>query len=138
MMEKEEKNMPEWKKHVPYEKSEAAQHEKHREPAKPVKEAAKVSKEKAGAPVRRIVEEKEARREAVPEKMGRRTEETWDACGKVHTESKRCEIIEYSGQKFHVCGECIPPVHENPADFLAGKKGTASQSEDFDVCGPKK
>jgi len=135
-MVKEEKNMPDWKKRVPYEKSEAATHEKHREPARPVKEAAKAPEKKAVAPVRRAVEEKKAMKEAVPERMGARREAVCDACGKVHTETTRCEIFEYAGEKFHICGECIPPVHENPADFLAGKKGTTPQSEDFDICGP--
>jgi len=55
-----------------------------------------------------------------------------DACGRDH--SDRCEIYEYSGQKFNICGECIPAVHENPADFLAGKKGTMSELESFDPC----
>lgn len=59
-----------------------------------------------------------------------------DACGRDH--SDKCEIIDYAGSKFNVCGGCIPEVKENPADFLAGKKGTAPESEDFDVCGPKK
>lgn len=137
-MVKEEKNMPEWKKRVPYEESEAAYHEKHREQAKPVKEEVKHPKERAAVPARPAAEEKKAPRMAVPERKGRVTEATCDACGRVHKESDRCEMFEYSGQTFHICGECIPPVHENPADFLAGKKGTATQSEDFDVCGPRK
>lgn len=45
-----------------------------------------------------------------------------DACGRTH--SDKCEIIKYEGVDFNVCGECIPEVRENPADFLAGKKGT--------------
>jgi hypothetical protein len=56
-----------------------------------------------------------------------------DACGRDH--SDRCDIIDYAGQKFKVCGECIPAVRENPADFLAGKKGTESESDSMDVCG---
>ena len=59
-----------------------------------------------------------------------------DACGRDH--SDKCEIVDYGGQKFNVCGECIPGVMENPADFLAGKKGTPSEAEDFDACGPGK
>ena len=59
-----------------------------------------------------------------------------DACGRRH--SNQCEIYEYAGQKFNVCGGCIPAVHENPADFLSGKKGTESESTTFDVCGPEK
>ena len=56
-----------------------------------------------------------------------------DACGRDH--SDKCEIVDYAGQKFNVCGGCIPEVKENPADFLAGKKGTSTQAQDFDVCG---
>lgn len=48
-----------------------------------------------------------------------------DACGRKH--SDRCETINYAGQDFRVCGECIPPTKENPSDFLAGKKGTEPQ-----------
>lgn len=59
-----------------------------------------------------------------------------DACGRDH--SDKCDVIDYAGQKFNVCGECIPEVKENPADFLAGKKGTDPESKDFDVCGPGK
>jgi hypothetical protein len=59
-----------------------------------------------------------------------------DACGRDHSDN--CDIIDYAGQKFNVCGECIPEVRENPADFLAGKKGTEPESKDFDVCGPGK
>jgi hypothetical protein len=59
-----------------------------------------------------------------------------DACGKDH--SSKCDTIEYAGQKFTVCGGCIPEVRENPADFLAGKKGTDPESKDFDVCGTEK
>jgi len=55
-----------------------------------------------------------------------------DACGRDH--SDMCEIIEFSGQKFNVCGGCIPAVKENPADFLAGKKHTEQDSTAFDVC----
>jgi hypothetical protein len=29
-------------------------------------------------------------------------------------------------------------VKENPADFLAGKKGTDPESKDFDICGTGK
>ena len=47
-------------------------------------------------------------------------------------------MIDYAGQKFNVCGGCIPEVKENPADFLAGKKGTDPESKDFDICGPEK
>jgi ribosome-binding protein aMBF1 (putative translation factor) len=49
-----------------------------------------------------------------------------DACGRDH--SDKCDTIDYAGQKFNVCGECIPEVKENPADFLAGKKGTDPES----------
>lgn len=59
-----------------------------------------------------------------------------DACGRDH--SDRCEMINFAGQRFNVCGECIPPVKENPADFLAGKKGTEPESTTFDVCGPER
>lgn len=59
-----------------------------------------------------------------------------DACGRDH--SDKCDIIDYAGQKFNVCGECIPAVRENPADFLAGKKGTSSEAEDFEICPPGK
>jgi hypothetical protein len=59
-----------------------------------------------------------------------------DACGRDH--SDRCDSIDFAGQKFIVCGECIPAVRENPADFLAGKKGTDPESKDFDVCGTEK
>src|SRR5208337_4284036 len=45
-----------------------------------------------------------------------------DACGRRH--SDRCDTIDYAGVDFNVCGTCIPAVRENPADFLAGKKGT--------------
>ncbi len=59
-----------------------------------------------------------------------------DACGKDH--SSKCDVIDFAGQNFTVCGECIPEVKENPADFLAGKKGTDPESKDFDICGPGK
>jgi ribosome-binding protein aMBF1 (putative translation factor) len=59
-----------------------------------------------------------------------------DACGKRH--SANCDIVDYAGAKFNVCGECLPEVKENPADFLAGKKGTSTEQQDFDVCGPNK
>lgn len=49
-----------------------------------------------------------------------------DACGRKH--SDRCSIINYAGQDFNVCGTCIPAVNENPADFLAGKKGTEPEA----------
>lgn len=55
-----------------------------------------------------------------------------DACGRDH--SDKCEMIDYAGQKFNVCGGCIPEVKENPADFLGGKKGTEPESTTFDVC----
>lgn len=55
-----------------------------------------------------------------------------DACGRDHSDN--CEIIEFSGQKFNVCGNCIPAVKEKPADFLAGKKHLESDSTVFDVC----
>lgn len=55
-----------------------------------------------------------------------------DACGRDH--SDRCETIEFSGEKFKVCGNCIPAVKENPAEFLAGKKHKPSDSTIFDVC----
>ncbi len=45
-----------------------------------------------------------------------------DACGRRH--SDKCDTIDYAGVGFNVCGSCIPEVMENPADFLAGKKGT--------------
>lgn len=45
-----------------------------------------------------------------------------EACGREH--SSDCKMIDYSGQKFNVCGECVVAVRENPADFLEGKKGT--------------
>jgi ribosome-binding protein aMBF1 (putative translation factor) len=45
-----------------------------------------------------------------------------DACGRRH--SSRCDIVKFAGVDFNVCGYCIPEVAENPADFLAGKKGT--------------
>lgn len=45
-----------------------------------------------------------------------------------------CEIIEFSGGKFKVCGSCIQAVKENPAEFLAGKKHMKSDSTAFDVC----
>jgi ribosome-binding protein aMBF1 (putative translation factor) len=59
-----------------------------------------------------------------------------DACGRDH--SSNCRLIDYSGKKFNVCGECIVAVRENPADFLAGKKGTDTQAEDFNPCGPNR
>jgi ribosome-binding protein aMBF1 (putative translation factor) len=49
-----------------------------------------------------------------------------DACGRRH--SDRCDTVDFAGVKFKVCGYCIPEVSENPADFLAGKKGTEPQS----------
>lgn len=55
-----------------------------------------------------------------------------DACGRDH--SSNCKIFNYSGKEFNVCGECIVGVTENPADFLAGKKGTEPESEDFKIC----
>jgi ribosome-binding protein aMBF1 (putative translation factor) len=59
-----------------------------------------------------------------------------DACGRDH--SDKCDVIQYEGQNFRVCGECIPEVMENPADFLAGKKGTEPESSAFDICAPGK
>ena len=49
-----------------------------------------------------------------------------DACGARH--SSACSIVEYAGQRFNVCGGCVASVRENPADFLAGKKGTEPES----------
>ena len=49
-----------------------------------------------------------------------------DACG--HRHSDACSIINYAGQNFNVCGGCVAEVKENPADFLAGKKGTEPES----------
>jgi ribosome-binding protein aMBF1 (putative translation factor) len=45
-----------------------------------------------------------------------------DACGRRH--SNDCRTVEYDDVEFNVCGYCIVPVEANPADFLAGKKGT--------------
>ncbi len=45
-----------------------------------------------------------------------------DACGRRH--SNTCRTVKYDDVNFNVCGECIVPVEANPADFLAGKKGT--------------
>lgn len=45
-----------------------------------------------------------------------------DACGRRH--SNQCSIIKYEDVDFKVCGYCVPQVAANPADFLAGKKGT--------------
>lgn len=45
-----------------------------------------------------------------------------DACGRRH--SSQCSIVKYDDVDFNVCGYCIPQVASNPADFLAGKKGT--------------
>ena len=49
-----------------------------------------------------------------------------DACERRH--SDRCDNVEFAGETFKVCGNCIPEVAENPADFLAGKKGTEPES----------
>lgn len=49
-----------------------------------------------------------------------------DACGRKH--SDRCDTVPFAGVNFQVCGYCIPEVRENPADFLAGKKGTEPQT----------
>lgn len=49
-----------------------------------------------------------------------------DACGKRH--SDQCSTINFAGENFNVCGQCIPEVQENPADFLAGKKGTEPEA----------
>ncbi len=49
-----------------------------------------------------------------------------DACGRKH--SDRCDTVNFAGVNFNVCGTCIPAVNENPADFLAGKKGTEPES----------
>ena len=146
MAKGEETNNPDWKKRVPYEKSEAAYH-KH--PEKPIKKAteATMRPEKAKLPGESR-ERMQAGKETIggkeikarPPLAGTPSESTsaraCDACGRVH--SNRCEIIQYAGQNFNVCGECIPPVRENPADFLAGKKGTDPESMDFDICGPGK
>jgi hypothetical protein len=159
-MAKGDADIPEWKKRVPYEKSEAAY---HKEPQKPVKkvEGVAVKQEKVKLPEDmkgRIESAKSAEhlkspgivkgfketvaggkdiREAMPKTAAARPDSasarTCDACGRIH--SARCEIVKYAGQDFNVCGECIPPVKENPADFLAGKKGTDPESMDFDVCG---
>jgi len=45
-----------------------------------------------------------------------------DACERRH--SDQCSIIKYEDVDFRVCGYCVPQVAANPADFLAGKKGT--------------
>jgi ribosome-binding protein aMBF1 (putative translation factor) len=45
-----------------------------------------------------------------------------DACGRRH--SNECRTVKYNDVDFNVCGYCIVPVEANPADFLAGKKGT--------------
>jgi ribosome-binding protein aMBF1 (putative translation factor) len=49
-----------------------------------------------------------------------------DACGQRH--SDRCSLVDYAGENFNVCGECVPQVVENPADFLAGKRGTEPEA----------
>ncbi len=49
-----------------------------------------------------------------------------DACGRRH--SDRCDTVPFAGVNFNVCGYCIPEVKENPADFLAGKKGTEPET----------
>ncbi len=49
-----------------------------------------------------------------------------DACGRKH--SDRCDTVSFAGVNFNVCGYCIPEVMENPADFLAGKKGTEPET----------
>lgn len=49
-----------------------------------------------------------------------------DACGRKH--SDRCDTVPFAGVNFQVCGYCIPEVRENPADFLAGKRGTEPQT----------
>lgn len=77
---------------------------------------------------------KARRTAAAPERVGRPTEAACDACGRVHSGSDWCEMFEYGGEKFHICGECIPPVHENPADFLSGKKGTMTEEELWEHC----
>ena len=146
MAKGEETNIPEWKKRVSYEKSEAAYH-KH--PQKPIKKAEKATMKQE---IVKLPENVKGRVQAAKETIGGKeikarpqpagtppgsaSARACDACGRVH--SNRCEIIQYAGQNFNVCGECIPPVRENPADFLAGKKGTDPESMDFDICGPNK
>jgi ribosome-binding protein aMBF1 (putative translation factor) len=49
-----------------------------------------------------------------------------DACGRRH--SDKCSIIKFDDVDFNVCGYCVPQVASNPADFLAGKKGTEPMS----------
>ena len=49
-----------------------------------------------------------------------------DACGRRH--SNRCETVQFAGADFNICGYCIPEVRENPADFLAGNKGTEPET----------
>lgn len=49
-----------------------------------------------------------------------------DACGCRHSDA--CSVIDYAGQSFNVCGECVAGVKENPADFLAGKRGTEPET----------
>jgi hypothetical protein len=52
-MVKEETNVHDWKKRIPYEESEAAYHKKHGKDAMPVKEEEKAPAEMKGEPVRR-------------------------------------------------------------------------------------
>jgi ribosome-binding protein aMBF1 (putative translation factor) len=49
-----------------------------------------------------------------------------DACGQRHSE--RCSLIDYAGTTFNVCGGCVPKIMQNPADFLAGKRGTEPET----------
>jgi ribosome-binding protein aMBF1 (putative translation factor) len=64
--------------------------------------------------------------ERAREEVSTSTYPVCDACGRRHSDA--CSFIEYAGQRFNVCGECVPEVKENPADFLAGKKGTEPES----------
>ena len=167
-MAKGEKDVPEWKKRVPYEQSEAAYHKKHHEPAEKVASTAAKEGKKQIEEVKGRIESVKERIEAAAgaerakpageavstrapatgetatksgfppamEEVMHGSERVCDACGRIHPGA--CEIIQFAGQNFNVCGGCIPPVKENPADFLAGKKGTDPESKDFEVCGPKR